>query len=146
MMLLGFLDVRKCGTSVWHMIIGAVRFVLTSFVMASGDEEVGSANENMLCILAFRITVSISGYVLVNSVIFIGSVARLLMSKLDVPNPGSSAAREESSSCRRPVAMTFLPWALIRRASPAPMMRTVSLIDIFWAVKKMFRDGCNVRY
>jgi hypothetical protein len=26
------------------------------------------------------------------------------------------------------------------------MMRTVSLIDIFWAVKKMFRDGCNVRY
>ena len=111
MMLQGFPNAKKCGTSVWHMTIGAVRFVLTSFVMSSGDEEVGSVNENMLWMLAFTITVSMSWYFLVSPAMFPASVERSLMSKLAVSKPESSAVREESRSCRRPVAMTFFPWA-----------------------------------
>ena len=109
MMLHGFFDSRKNGTSVWQRIIGAVRLVATSLAMPSGVEEVASLKSNRDWTPAETTTVSISTYLSVRALIFDGRELISQKSKQEVSIPGNSFARDVRRSCLRPVAMTFFP-------------------------------------
>ena len=108
-MLHGFFDSRKNGTSVWQRIIGAVRLVATSLAMPSGVEEVASLKSNRDWTPAETTTVSISTYLSLRDLIFDGRELISQKPKQEVSIPGNPFARDVRRSCLRPVAMTFFP-------------------------------------
>lgn len=129
---------RKKGTNSWHSTIGAMRFVFTSRFISTGVKvNKGSFMRQRDWIPAAMITVSIVGNWVMSAEMLLGSEAVSLMSKQDVERSGCEAAMEERRSERRPVLITFFPWAWMACAREAPIpdvppiMRTLELIDIF---------------